>query len=215
MPALAGTHRPSRPRSADAPAGPGPKSHLCSAPAAPAPRTPASRARLTASPFRAAAARGAPWPGPRCSSHGPASPLGPAPASPAPAGSAALLNPGPELQLARNPRRLPGLLGALRRLSHPKLLVPQIRGHLLLPIKSPDAQLLRLICRNILSHIGRNIPTRILEGHSPHTPAAGLGQGSTACVLKSPKPRCDALRKVPDEHIPCPLPPCSSPSFPL
>lgn len=95
-PALAGTHRPSRPRSADAPAGPGPESHLCNAPAAPAPRTPASRARLTASSFPAAAARGAPWPGPRCSSRGPAPPLGPAPAGPAPAGSAACSAPGPE-----------------------------------------------------------------------------------------------------------------------
>lgn len=77
-PALLGTYRPSRSRSADAPAGPGPESHLCSAPAAPAPRTPASRARLTASSFRAAVARGAPWPGPRCSSRSPAPRAGPA-----------------------------------------------------------------------------------------------------------------------------------------
>lgn len=48
LPALAGTHRPSRPRSADASAGPGPKSHLCNAPAAPAlrARPPAEPASL-------------------------------------------------------------------------------------------------------------------------------------------------------------------------
>lgn len=124
VPRLANTHRPSRPRSADAPAGPGPESHLCSAPVAPAPRTPASRARLTASPFQAAAARGAPWPGPRCSSRGPAPPIGPAPPSPAPAGSAALLNPGPEPPLASKPQA-PGSFRALRCLSHSNLRCPK------------------------------------------------------------------------------------------
>lgn len=77
---MARTHLPPRPRSADAPAGPRPESHLCSVAAAPAPRAPARRFGLTASPSGTEAARSAPWPGPRCCSRRSPAPLaGPAP----------------------------------------------------------------------------------------------------------------------------------------
>lgn len=91
---MARTHLPPRPRSADAPAGPPPESHLCSAAAAPAPRAPARRFGLTASPWGTAASRSAPWPGPRCCSRrSPAPPSGPAPGASEPRLRARVLAP--------------------------------------------------------------------------------------------------------------------------
>lgn len=105
-PALLGTYRPSRPRSADAPAGPGPESHLCSA------RGPRSaHARQPSPPHCIVLSSGGsvrrPLARPALQQPRPRPFYRPRPSGPAPAGSAALLcSAQDQPQAARNPSRL-------------------------------------------------------------------------------------------------------------